>query len=707
MNLWLWVAGAFLLIAVTLFAASVAVALGSTPHGDVLTTPWAFGAYVVGLLAIPALLAAARGVPFPFTATPERASTPSLAPRPPRVSAEHRSEIHRTLLACAAAIENGQQIGWADDHASISRRVIEAHFSRLAGRLVEWEQTVGRDRLAGVALRDRFRRELDTLDLPSRYAIPAIVDGFSLWTAQRALSGELGTPVEVTGIWQVWGPVTHGPADGARLIGGRDLAISMEGISAEEYKEDAIALIEVVHKVFATAQAWPEAQEVANARAELDAFDRDAMTENIRELVARENIPTAAACPVCGAPSDDGDLQRDDLLGQAAQDLNSAAAFPRRPFRRPGKAWTAALAGLSVAVLIVVVSALDSGTQKRRVPEAPATGTLVTVPSAAGTGAPSKLSTSLAVEDRLHGHGFGTAIESDASDRLDFKLRIRNVSSTPTANLDLILLLCPVGVKCSDYKDASVVIAGFVEDGVLSYPALGPRVTIMPYSAFGNFSGDPVAEVFDNRGLPAGLLMSAASAKVKVPDGYTVAAALALGTLRPNQTKNVDATGTFAIPTSSELGGGSIIVFRPASGGTYAPGGVAAAGDRLRFSIMLNNSGFRARRVHLRVAIKPDHPASVVTLSAIVPEPGVPGGVLGTATVTSETGRPISLSVVPGTTDYYQGKTQCSKARLLVHLTNGIEHGGLVIGDVGGFVPFDSCHGSEFTRFVNFDVDVH
>ncbi len=366
MNLWLWVAGALLLVAATLFAASVAVAVGSTPHGDVLTTPWAFGSYVIGLLAIPAVIAAARGVPFPFTA-PEPATAPSPAPAPPLVSQEHRAEIRRTLLECAAAIGDSRQIGWADE-SNTSRRVIDAHFNTLADRLIAWEQAVRRDQLAGITLRDCFRRELEVLGLSSRYAVPVIVDGFSSWTSQRAVSGHLGTPVEITDIWQVWGPATHGPADGARLIGGRDLAISMEGIGAEDYREQAIALIEVVHRRCAAAQAWPEAQEVADARAALDAFDRGAVTSKISELVARENLTTARACPVCGIPDEDrhrGEFARaSELLGHAPHNASSAAVSRPRRVVRPSKTWVAALAGLSVCVSIVVVSVLGAGGQK-------------------------------------------------------------------------------------------------------------------------------------------------------------------------------------------------------------------------------------------------------------------------------------------------------------------------------------------------------
>jgi hypothetical protein len=192
---------------------------------------------------------------------------------------------------------------------------------------------------------------------------------------------------------------------------------------------------------------------------------------------------------------------------------------------------------------------------------------------------------------------------------------------------------------------------------------------------------------------------------MRLPAGYTAAAEFPLGMLPPHLTVTVELSGRFAAPTSSGLAGGPVVEFRPASGGTYVATGVAARGDRLRFSIELSNTGFQPVRVHLRAAIEPHHPADVVRVSAIVPEPGVTG-VLGTATLHSEKGRLISLSVVPGTTEYLQAQTKCSKGGLVMHLANGIQNGGLLVGDVGGFLPFDPCHGVEFTRFVDFDAQV-
>jgi hypothetical protein len=107
-----------------------------------------------------------------------------------------------------------------------------------------------------------------------------------------------------------------------------------------------------------------------------------------------------------------------------------------------------------------------------------------------------------------------------------------------------------------------------------------------------------------------------------------------------------------------------------------------------------------------RVGVEPAHPAVVLKVAAIVPESMSPHHVLGTATVHSETGRPISLTALPGTTRLLVGKTPCSKVQELQRLADGIMDHPLLVGSIGIFKPFDPCHGSEGTRFVDFDAVV-
>ena len=80
----------------------------------------------------------------------------------------------------------------------------------------------------------------------------------------------------------------------------RDIAISMESIPDEEYREKGIEFIDTVHAVLTAAQDWPEAQEIAAARDAVEAFDRQSILRDIERMVARENIRVVEGCPVCG-----------------------------------------------------------------------------------------------------------------------------------------------------------------------------------------------------------------------------------------------------------------------------------------------------------------------------------------------------------------------------------------------------------------------
>ena len=84
------------------------------------------------------------------------------------------------------------------------------------------------------------------------------------------------------------------------MRGTRDIAISMEGIADEQYKEKGIEFIDTVHAVLTAAQAWPEADEIAAARDAVEAFDRQSISHDIEPMVAREKIRVVEGCPVCG-----------------------------------------------------------------------------------------------------------------------------------------------------------------------------------------------------------------------------------------------------------------------------------------------------------------------------------------------------------------------------------------------------------------------
>ena len=52
--------------------------------------------------------------------------------------------------------------------------------------------------------------------------------------------------------------------------------------------------------VFEAAETWPETQEMSDACAAFEGFDRNAICDQISEMIAPERIKNARGCPVCG-----------------------------------------------------------------------------------------------------------------------------------------------------------------------------------------------------------------------------------------------------------------------------------------------------------------------------------------------------------------------------------------------------------------------
>lgn len=217
------------------------------------------------------------------------------------VSIEHRNQIRELLNRCSGIMGTGQPVNWGGDPGvALRRRIVDSHYPELAQRVEAWNAVAARRQDAPNALRARFERELEELSLEERFNVPAILNSFSALTEQRALAGTLGVALAREQVWDLFGPVASGPPVGAVVRGTRDIAISMEGIADEQYKEKGIEFIDTVHAVLTAAQAWPEADEIAAARDAVEAFDRQSISHDIEPMVAREKIRVVEGCPVCG-----------------------------------------------------------------------------------------------------------------------------------------------------------------------------------------------------------------------------------------------------------------------------------------------------------------------------------------------------------------------------------------------------------------------
>jgi pyrimidine deaminase RibD-like protein len=221
-------------------------------------------------------------------------------------SVSHRAQIRRLLEQAAARVHTGLEVDWGDTAAglSIDHRIGIAHHRGLVDQLDEWTQLARGREEASRALQARFASELEAMRLEPRFAIDVIARGFAARTEDRARRNLLEQRLDWSELWQVWGPVSSGPADGARF---RELefglAIAMDGISPDDYEAKALEFIQIIQPMFDAAESWPEAREFAAAYHAYASFDRAAVENEVLEANARETVGVAIGCPVCGPDS--------------------------------------------------------------------------------------------------------------------------------------------------------------------------------------------------------------------------------------------------------------------------------------------------------------------------------------------------------------------------------------------------------------------
>lgn len=360
----------------------------------------------------------------------------------------------------------------------------------------------------------------------------------------------------------------------------------------------------------------------------------------------------------------------------------------------------AIVGGIIVPVVLFVFSGDRGGGSASSVSSPRTTAPMTTTPTPP---APTTLNVGMSAVgfNESYGRKWGTRLALDSYDQLKLRIKVWNKKSTPTADMVLDLL----------YQNSypSFFITGLHARNGGAPTSLGPEVKLDVYSGIGSFWPKSV-DIVDEHGdvirpLQAPLTDNGGS----WPANLQYAGSYDLGVIAGHQKRIVDVTGAFNLPGGSQLAGGTALEFRrlPESRTTYTTSGSARPGDRLRFSLLLNNTGFRAASFHIRLQVEPTHAASFVRVAAYDVGDLVNGRpwMLGRVIVNAED-RPIRLSVIPRTTWLWSAGSKCSTQRRLRRLPDGIAKGGLDIG-IGGFRSHDPCHGAEFTRFLNFDIAVH
>jgi hypothetical protein len=396
-------------------------------------------------------------------------------------------------------------------------------------------------------------------------------------------------------------------------------------------------------------------------------------------------------------------------------EIDPRASGGERPREKPWWAWPGsrkdrleyvgiiagivlAIAGGIVVPLVLFEASHSASTTPPTAPTpAPITSAPITTPPAQTV----NLGMTATGYDGAYGRKWGTALDVDNHDPLKLRFTITNRDAKPTPHLVLYLL----------YQNSypSYFVVGVIPEGGSGQVSLGPQLRLNVWSGLGAFAIDS-SEVIDAHGKPLRKLeVPLNPTNATYPTNLDATGSYDLGVVAPHATVRVGFAGTFLYPNSSGLsGGGGTVEFRhlKASRHSYTSTGSAEPGDRLRFSVQLNNTGFGPSTFQLHVRITPSHRAPF--LKVAVSDDEVYKGkhwVIGSAIVNARD-KPISPRIIPGTTTLWSVSSRCSKEREVAKLPEGLAEGGLAVS-VGGFRPHDPCHGAEFARWLVFDVAVH
>ncbi len=367
--------------------------------------------------------------------------------------------------------------------------------------------------------------------------------------------------------------------------------------------------------------------------------------------------------------------------------LEGDAGGPVRVRIGPRRAATVALAALVIGITLLAAWPTSS---------APATA---------------RLSASLKAINHSYDPHWGTSIRADPTDQLTFQLDVANRGDTSSRPLAAWIETA----QASDVPYAWKVRLDLAnQDGAILTQS--PWVTTRGWTnqfAFLLVSQMQRVQVLrepgDHRvGQAAvdgyGSYRSPVSIRDQIPPGE-----LTIGKVSAHENIRLR-FDAFWKPGGAPPGFGTIpprFVVLPKPDSQIAQTGAAKPGDTLFVVITLDNQGTFAGFGHIRVVIRPHDANRYVNLSALGTLLGKTQ-LLGTATINSGDGTPITVSPIPGTTfisgSRNRGRCEPHSPRRL--LPDGIAYGGVDIGVFGGFIPHSNCFGMQFDRYVYFRASV-
>jgi hypothetical protein len=296
---------------------------------------------------------------------------------------------------------------------------------------------------------------------------------------------------------------------------------------------------------------------------------------------------------------------------------------------------------------------------------------------------------------------WGSTIEADAYDALQFRLIVKNRGSSPSSPR---ILRLTASEKGETYAPRAVAATfGRARRGPFEP---GPEVKVIPqsngvadFNAYTLVFGSPSKGATHLTGLGDFLPWTNLSWAYE----YELPAISAHSSLL------ISVLGSFNTPEEEpQLDGGPILEFKNLRepGDHYGTTVAARPGDTLMAAALLNNPTFHSTNaqvwVHFRKHNQGMYEEVVLdardTFQRAARE-------LGHGLVNAEPGHPIELQIVPSTTEVKSAGGKCSKETSEL-LPDGITEGGVEVKEIGGFKQRDPCFGGEFAKWLFFELKV-
>jgi hypothetical protein len=320
----------------------------------------------------------------------------------------------------------------------------------------------------------------------------------------------------------------------------------------------------------------------------------------------------------------------------------------------------------------------------------------------------------LEIKNRTFRNRWGTMIEAEGNDRLQFRLLLRNLNVNPATPRVARLF---VSQPDEDGGGPHVISFSFGLGSNGPFTS-GPEVRIVAQSnnSMSEFHATPLryGETY-LAGPYAEPVFSGPKAEAlyaprprSPPAQEETGAEYATPSIAAHGQQVMSFTGSYDTPANGPIGGGDVLKIKNPRGpgnNRYVTTASAVPGDRLQIWAHFHNAGFRGTEVDARIRIGTEEHGRVGRITLYESENGGAFSEHGFGTVNSGTGAPIKLTVQPGSTELIAPKTACSNEKAKP-LPDGIAEGGVDVGDVEGWVPRDPCKFEELDRNVVFTADV-